>query len=143
MQEDARTILHGHCLCGKVRLQVQPEALHADACHCGMCRRWGGGPFLSLGCGTQLRFERGKDAVALFDSSEWGQRAFCTHCGSHLFYRLRAQGTYYVSAGLFGEVEGLRLESEIFIDRKPAWYAFANPTRKMTEAEVIAAFASG
>lgn len=136
---EAKT-LDGRCLCGEVRLRVAPEALHADACHCGMCRTWGGGPFLSMPCGTNVEVVGDGDALALFDSSDWGQRGFCRDCGTHLFYRLRDAGTYYVSAGLFGAVDGIEFTTEIFIDRKPDWYAFANPTRKMTGAEVMAAF---
>ncbi|HRN61961.1 MAG TPA: GFA family protein [Luteimonas sp.] len=143
MSHEAMIPLEGHCLCGRVHLRVVPEALHADACHCGMCRRWGGGPVLSIPCGDRVTVVQGEDDVTAFDSSEWAQRCFCRHCGSHLFYRLREAGTCFVSAGLFGDIEGLAFTTEIFIDHKPDWYAFANPTRKMTEAEVMAAFGAG
>ena len=45
-------------------------------------------------------------------------------------------------AGLFTDLEGrFELTHQIFIDHKPAFYEFANPTRNLTEAEVIAQFA--
>lgn len=134
--------LIGTCLCGAVHLRATPEKLHADACHCATCRRWSGGPFLSIGCGADVAIERGEGAVTLFDSSEWAQRAFCSQCGTHLFFRMREPVMYFVSAGLFGDVEGLAFTTEIFIDSKPGWYAFANDTRKMTGEDVVAAFAS-
>lgn len=142
MESGTTTPLSGQCLCGAVSLRVTPEAMHADACHCAMCRRWSGGPFMSLPCGTNVVIEQDGDALALYDSSDWGQRGFCKRCGSLLFYRMREQGTYYVSTGLFDDIEGLSFETEIFIDSKPGWYAFANDTRKMTGAEVVAAFAA-
>ena len=143
MARDASKALEGHCLCGRVRLRAVPEALDVDACHCGMCRRWGGGPCLTIPCGTAVTITQDGDALTVFDSSEWAQRGFCRACGSHLFYRLRAQGLYFVSAGVFGEVEGVVFRNEIFVDHKPGWYDFANPTRRMTGAEVVALFDGG
>lgn len=142
MDSTGKKTLTGTCLCGAVQLRATPEKLHADACHCAMCRQWSGGPFLSIGCGAGVVIERGEDAVTLFDSSEWAQRGFCRHCGTQLFYRLREPVMCFVSAGLFGEVEGLDFTTEIFIDSKPDWYAFANDTRKMTGEEVMAAFSA-
>ena len=138
--ESSGTGISGHCLCGKVRLRAWPEALHADACHCGMCRRWSGGPFMTIPCGTHLEIEQGSDVIGTYGSSDWGERCFCRECGSILFYRFRVNGLHFVSAGLPDDVDALQFTTEIFIDSKPDWYAFANPTRKMTAAEVMAAF---
>jgi hypothetical protein len=46
-----------------------------------------------------------------------------------------------VSAHAFDDASQFPFEVEIYVDEKPSNYAFANPTRKMTGAEVIAAFA--
>ena len=141
--DESANALSGQCLCGGVRLRAVPEALHADACHCGMCRRWGGGPVMTINCGSRLAVEQGDALLRRFDSSDWALRGFCGDCGSHLFYWLKPQDLYFVPVGLFGPVEGLTFATEIFIDSKPAWYDFANPTRKMTEADVMAAFGAG
>ena len=47
-----------------------------------------------------------------------------------------------LSAGLFQD-QGFELTGQIFIDEKPALYDFRNDTRKLTGAEVMAAFAAG
>ena len=44
-------------------------------------------------------------------------------------------------AGLFGGEDGLVLEHQLFIDRKPGYYAFANDTENLTGEEVFAKFA--
>tara|TARA_R110002033_G_scaffold145020_1_gene182861 strand:+ start:2845 stop:3033 length:189 start_codon:yes stop_codon:yes gene_type:complete len=36
----------GHCLCGAITITATQAVSHVDACHCRMCRRWGGGPFV-------------------------------------------------------------------------------------------------
>src|SRR4051794_39009432 len=38
----------GTCLCGSVSVSVKLEKCAFDACHCGMCRKWGGGPALTV-----------------------------------------------------------------------------------------------
>lgn len=48
---------------------------------------------------------------------------------------------YKVAAGLFDDQSLLRLSLQVFTDHKPAFYAFANDTKMMTEAEVIAIYA--
>ena len=74
-------------------------------------------------------------------SSDWAERGFCNRCGTHLFYRLKAQGQVILPAGLFDDDTGLEFEHQIFIDRKPPYYTFADNTRDMTEAEVFAKYA--
>lgn len=90
----------GHCLCGLVTFKA-PRANHSvNACHCDMCRRWGGGVFMARGCDREVEFS-GVEHIEVFDSSAWAERGFCKRCGSHLFYRLKDSGEYEVPAGLF------------------------------------------
>jgi len=82
----------------------------------------------------------GQDAIAVYPSSAWAERGFCKHCGSPLFYRMKSDGSYHLPVGLLDDTEGLTLVNEIFIDRKPSLYSFAEKTHQMTEAEVMAMF---
>jgi hypothetical protein len=131
----------GHCLCGAVKVSAVLANFDAGACHCKMCQRWAGGPFVAVSCTPETVFE-GQDAIGVYPSSEWAERGFCKHCGSPLFCRQKSDGAYYLPAGLLDDAEGLTLTSEIFIDRKPSWYSFAEKTNRMTEAEVMAMYAA-
>lgn len=131
--------MEGKCLCGKVSIQAQ-EVKDVEACHCGMCRRWGGGPFISTQCGSDIKIS-GVDNIAAFDSSDWASRAFCKTCGTHLYYLFKPVNSYAVSAGLFQDQAGFKFKEQIFIDKKPDYYDFANNTEKLTEAEVFQKFA--
>ena len=124
----------GQCLCGAVRMHG-PDAREIGACHCGSCRRWGGGPLLAVHCGPNMKFE-GEENITVFASSEWAERAFCKTCGSHLYYKLLSNGEYFVPAGVFDTHE-LELKSQIYIDKKPPYYSFANQTPTLTEQQVI------
>jgi hypothetical protein len=82
----------------------------------------------------------GQEHIAVYASSEWAERAFCKHCGTHLFYKLHATGEYFVPAGVF-ETDDFELASQIYVDKKPGYYDFANETPMLTEQQVIAQFA--
>ena len=131
----------GSCLCGAVRI-VAKVGTSVGACHCSMCRTWGGGPLLAVDCGTDATFE-GEGSIRTYRSSEWAERGFCSTCGSHLFYRLVATGQCMVPPGLFHSEEGLTFDHQVFIDEKPPYYGFANETHDMTGAEVFAAYGGG
>lgn len=126
--------MQGHCLCGVVRFSFA-TAREIGACHCGFCRRWGGGPLLAVHCGPEVDFT-GADHIKIYDSSSWARRAFCRECGTHLYYRLLESGEYFIPAGVI-ESNDLAMTTQIYVDRKPPYYAFANETPMLTEQDVI------
>jgi hypothetical protein len=132
--------ISGGCLCGAVRFTAAPQNRDVGACHCGMCRKWTAGPFLVLDCGSTVTFDDTSN-LGIYRSSQWAERGFCQKCGTSLFYRLVGRNLYFISAEAFDDRSGYVLASQIFIDDKPAYYEFANPTHNMTGAEVFAAFA--
>ncbi|MDJ0712193.1 MAG: GFA family protein, partial [Woeseiaceae bacterium] len=127
---DTRT-MNGHCLCGAVRVTAREIGNKVGACHCTMCRRWAGGPFMEVDCGTDIEFAD-EDNIAVFNSSDWAERGFCRTCGTHLFYRLKGTGQHMVPVGLFENDAGLVFDTQVFIDEKPAYYEFANQTTNLT-----------
>lgn len=92
---------------------------------------------MSINGGTNVQFF-GEDHIRRYSSSDWAERGFCERCGTHLFYHLKVTDTYYVWAGLFDDLPGAVFAQQIYVDHKPDWYAFANETHTMTEADVIA-----
>lgn len=130
--------LKGQCLCGAVKFEATPRKVEMDACHCRMCRRWAGGPLMTVNCEALTVAD--ESALGVFASSEWAERCFCKSCGSTLFWRMRDGSLTAVAAQAFDDPAQFPFEVEIFIDEKPNNYAFANQTRKMTGAEVAAAF---
>lgn len=131
--------VNGQCLCGAVRLKARVEKPEVDACHCGMCRRWSGGPMMAVEVEGEVIFE-GEDHLAVYGSSDWAERGFCQKCGTHLFYRLKHQLHYALPVGLLEEGPDWDFKTEIFIDEKPGFYSFANPTREMTGKEAFEEF---
>ena len=136
---ESAKLRQGRCLCGAVEVTARQPANKVGACHCRMCRRWGGGPFIEIDCGTDIEFA-GEDNIAVFDSSDWAERGFCRTCGTHLFYRLKDSGQHMVPVGLFEDDDGLVFETQVFIDERPAYYEFANRTRNLTGEEIFKMF---
>jgi hypothetical protein len=128
----------GQCVCGAVRVEVATLSPNVGACHCGTCRRWGGGPLMAVDAGTDVQIE---GEVTIYESSEWPERGFCGTCGTHLFYRLKASQQHVMAAGLFGKPEEFVFDHQVFIDEKPHFYSFAGETKDMTGPELFASFA--
>lgn len=133
------TPLTGQCLCGAVKFKVEASPTAVFACHCGMCRRWAGGIALYLDIEGAPQFE-GEDRISLYRSSEWGERGFCSVCGSNLFWRVAGQSTYAIAAGTIDATTACRLAKEIFTEDQPAYYTFANETVRQTGKEAMAAY---
>jgi len=131
--------INGSCLGGCVKVAVSAGTKEVGACHCSSCRKWSGGPLMAIDCGTNVSFDN-EDAVSVFNSSDWAERGFCKHCGTHLFYRLKQSQQYIMPVGLFDGLDELLFDHQIFVDEKPAFYNFSNQTKMMTGAEVFAAF---
>ncbi|TQV88107.1 GFA family protein [Aliikangiella coralliicola] len=130
----------GSCLCGAVTVNAHSSDHKLGACHCSMCRNWGGGPLQALDCGSEVSFE-GESNIKRFSSSEWAERGFCSQCGTHLFYRLKQNNQHIMPVGIFSEVDDVVFDHQIFIDKKPSYYEFSNDTKNMTEEEVFAQYA--
>jgi hypothetical protein len=128
----------GRCLCGAVQYTAEDLEAHYHACHCGMCRRWTGGPFLVAAAG-KVSFQDTRH-LGRYRSSEWAERGFCTKCGSSLYYLLAEADQYLVAAGTLDSAEELSLGREIFVDCKMRGYDFAGDHERLTEAQTIAFF---
>lgn len=130
--------MKGYCLCQQVTIEAI-ESEEFVVCHCSQCRRWGGGPILSVDCSSKVAFT-GEALISRYQSSEWAQRGFCGHCGTHLFYYLIASKEYFLPVGLFQEKKDFVFKREIFIDSKPDYYQFANNTETLTQQQLFENF---
>jgi len=126
----------GRCQCGAVRFEaaVRNEELHA--CHCGMCRRTVGGPFIGVEV-DEIRFAA--DApVTVYASSDWAQRSFCARCGTAIAWESKGGHFRAVGAWTLDEPPSGSLAVQVFIDAKPEGYAFANESTLLTSADIKA-----
>ena len=126
----------GHCLCGAVTYSAEEVQTDIHSCHCGMCRRWTGGPALAAGVG-KVTFS-GSEYIVRYASSAWAERGFCRQCGTHLFYRLKEADHYVMWMGTFDDPAPFTLAGEIYIDEKPTGYSLAGDHPRLTGDEFLA-----
>ena len=135
----------GKCLCGAVSFEATDLPMETGACHCEMCRRHSGGVYFGVQVPADNITYSGTENIGTYKSSEWAERSFCKTCGSTLYYCVTAagphSGTYHIAFGSLDDPSGMKMTGEIFIDLKPAAYAFKGDHNTMTEAEVMAMFA--
>jgi hypothetical protein len=111
----------GGCQCGAVRYQLLTPPEHASICHCRMCQRACGQPFMAFARvrDENLRWTRGRPAT--FASSNIVERGFCGACGTPLTYRRLAGGTVSVTIGSLDDPEAARPELQFGIEGKLSW----------------------
>ena len=114
------TELTGGCQCGAVRYQLLTPPEHACICHCRMCQRASGQPFMAFASvrHESLRWTRGHPST--FVSSNVAERSFCSACGTPLTYHRVESGSIAVTIGSLDDptaarpVEQFGIESELF-----------------------------
>lgn len=126
----------GQCLCGAVAITLRRADGRIDVCHCSMCQQWTGSMY--AGIEAQDVAVSGEDTISVYRSSPWAERAFCSTCGSSLWYRFLPTGNRTFLAGMFDLPPGIPLKQQIFVDEKPDWYDLAQESPMKTGAQVIA-----
>lgn len=112
-------VIHGACLCGGVAYDVREPQVMA-VCHCTRCQRWTGGPGnpVVVAAADNVRVTKGQDLLKQYHEDGFGDRYFCSHCGSSVYADAGEQ--YYVSAGGLQEVK-LRPAFHMQVANKAAW----------------------
>ena len=77
MAIDAAAGLTGGCQCGAVRYRLEGEPTGANICHCRMCQKAGGAPFMAFGSLRMSEFVVTRGVISTFASSDIAERGFC------------------------------------------------------------------
>ena len=112
----------GGCQCGAVRYELLSAPEHVGICHCRMCQKASGGPFMAFARVNkeQLRWSRQQPAV--FRSSSLAERHFCGACGTPLTYNFIESANISVTACSLDDPESVRPELQYCIDRTLSWF---------------------
>lgn len=128
--------LDGKCLCGSVGITLDAPHAEVDVCHCRMCQRWTGAMYAGIE-GEDFSLS-GADNITVYRSSDWAERAFCSRCGSNLWYKFLPTGNRTFLAGLFELPDDVPIKQQIFVDEKPDWFDLAQNSPMKTGPEIIA-----
>ncbi len=77
-------VVHGSCLCGSVRYDVDGPFEVMSHCQCSMCRKHHGAAFATFVSVplSGFRWVSGEYEISTYQSSNHGKRTFCGKCGS-------------------------------------------------------------
>jgi len=128
--------LSGKCLCGAVEITLTHAHREIDVCHCSMCQQWVGSMYAGIECDDFS--VSGEASVTTYASSDWAERAFCSKCGSSLWYEFKPTGARTFVAGLFDLPKDMPIKQQIFVDEKPDWYDLVQPSPMKTGADIVA-----
>jgi hypothetical protein len=127
-------IVPGSCLCGAVRFEVKLPTRFCVHCHCSMCRRNHGAAFVTwFGVPkTSLRFLSGEPTLMRYQSSDHGNRSFCSRCGSSLFCELdRDPETIDITlASMLGPIDRAP-QAHVYFDTHVEWVNLVDELPKM------------
>jgi hypothetical protein len=79
-------MLTGGCFCGSIRYELTGTPFQESNCHCSMCRRASGAPFLAWFSVPRSGFRLVRGEASRFNSSANVTRSFCGQCGTQLLF---------------------------------------------------------
>ena len=111
----------GGCQCGAVRYQLLTPPEHACICHCRMCQRASGQPFMAFVsiAPENLRWTRGRPSS--FVSSNIAERNFCSACGTPLTWHRAESGIIAVTIGSLDAPEAARPVEQFGTESELSW----------------------
>lgn len=77
---------NGGCFCGFLRYQAAGTPFHETSCHCSICRRTTGAPFVAWFTVARSEFRWTSGEPTRFRSSANGTRTFCPRCGTQITF---------------------------------------------------------
>jgi hypothetical protein len=121
---EASTRLTGGCQCGAVRYELTARPRGASICHCRMCQKAGGAPFMAFT--ADMREERvvfTRGAPAIYRSSEVAERGFCAVCGTPLTYRLIGRDRVSMTIGSLDRPAEVAPTQQLGVESALPWFS--------------------
>jgi hypothetical protein len=128
-------MLSGGCFCGYVRYEATGSAFHESNCHCSICRRTTGAPFVTWFSVLRSEFRILSGEPARFESTAQATRSFCPHCGTQLTFEHRDYtDEIAVTTSSLDDPVSLPPKSHIYASSKLPWIKLADQLPECPES---------
>ena len=117
--------LTGGCQCGAVRYELVEPALRTCICHCRMCQKASGQPFMAFATVDQEHLHWTRGTPAVFRSSNMAQRGFCKDCGTPLTFKFEGD-EIAVTIGSLDDPASVPPTVQYGVESTIAWCATLN-----------------
>jgi ubiquinone/menaquinone biosynthesis C-methylase UbiE len=130
-------VVSGSCACGTVKWTTTCAPDNAAFCHCSVCQKISGGPFIGFMDfpKANVTFTSILPALKFVELSSYAERGFCGNCGSTLTMSYHVdQTTVWLAMGSMDEDKsqpGILEEAQksmmhVFTKESPSWYEIPN-----------------
>lgn len=113
--------MSGGCQCGAVRYHVSALRKDAHVCHCRMCQKAVGGPFVALVGAPHDALTWTRGTPAEWQSSVHAARGFCAQCGTPLYYRGLTSAHTSLTIGSLDDPAAVPPDVQCGTEGKLAW----------------------
>jgi hypothetical protein len=108
-------VYEGGCLCGSIRYRVKGKQLRGTICHCSMCRKWSGAPFLTWTLFNKDKFEWIRGTPGAINATPAVIRKFCERCDCPLSFE------FTDSSAIVGVTTGTLDKPDEFCPTRQNW----------------------
>ena len=117
----AKPVLTGGCQCGAIRFALSAAPVKISICHCRMCQKASGAPFMAFGGVRLSEFVVTNGAIATFSSSDIAERGFCAKCGTPLTYQGLGSDHVSVTLGSLDDPGPVKPETQLGVESRVSW----------------------
>jgi hypothetical protein len=130
-----KTTLTGGCQCGAVRYRLEATPTGASICHCRMCQKAGGAPFMAFAPLAAKDLVVTHGAIVTFASSDIAERGFCAACGTPLTYRNVTSARTSVTICSLDDANAVAPEFQLGDEARVHWLsnALASPNTRVDD----------
>ena len=116
-------MLHGSCLCGSVRYEVDRLDMAIAHCHCVTCRKAHAAAYASKAgiMREHFRWTAGEERLCAYESSPGKLRRFCSVCGAHVMAERPSQPHVILRVATLNDDPGSQPVMHIWTSHDVPW----------------------
>lgn len=120
-------MISGGCYCGMMRYEAADQPFDEASCHCSICRRTSGAPFVTWFSVRRSRFRFVRGTPTVFRSTAKCTRQFCPRCGTHLtFEDADYPGSIDLSTCSLDDPDSVPPKDHIYTNSRLTWIKLAD-----------------
>ena len=136
--------IHGSCLCGAIRFEIDKAAGPFEICHCNRCRKVSGAaglPTIRV-FATDYRMVTGMESATTYSAPILYEppayhSVFCSICGSPVPPPIPDGEMLEIPAGLLDDDPDIRPDKHIFIEFTPPWHTITDTLPQYTIDKLV------